>query len=68
MPAARVELIDARDWYERGPGMGRRSRDEVDIRLRRFPYGLFFRPSQDAIYVIACFHSGRDPAMWQSRA
>ena len=36
-------------------------------RLRRFPYGLFFRPFDDAIYVIACFHSSRDPAIWQSR-
>jgi toxin ParE1/3/4 len=36
-------------------------------RLRRFPYGLFFRPFDDAIYVIACFHSSRDPATWQSR-
>ena len=30
-------------------------------RLRRFPYGLFFRPLDDAIYVIACFHSSRNP-------
>jgi toxin ParE1/3/4 len=36
-------------------------------RLRRFPYGLFFRPFDDAIYVIACFHSSRDPAIWRSR-
>jgi toxin ParE1/3/4 len=36
-------------------------------RLRRFPYGLFFRPLDDAIYVIACFHSSRDPGIWQSR-
>jgi toxin ParE1/3/4 len=36
-------------------------------RLRRFPYGLFFRPFGDAIYVIACFHSSRDPAIWRSR-
>jgi hypothetical protein len=36
-------------------------------RLRRLPYGLFFRPLDDAIYVIAYFHSSRDPAIWQSR-
>jgi toxin ParE1/3/4 len=36
-------------------------------RLGRFPYSLFFRPLDDAIYVIACFHSSRDPAIWQSR-
>ena len=36
-------------------------------RLRRFPYGLFFRLLPDAVYVIACFHSSRDPLIWQSR-
>jgi plasmid stabilization system protein ParE len=36
-------------------------------RLRRFPYGLFFRHLQDAVYVIACFHSSRDPLIWQRR-
>jgi hypothetical protein len=82
MPAARVELIEAQDWYERkARGLGGRFRDEVDfqvdriaahpmrfpeilpgarrVRLRRFPYGLF--------YVIACFHSSRDPLVWRSR-
>jgi hypothetical protein len=29
--AARVELIDAQDWYEAGaPGLGRRFRAEID--------------------------------------
>lgn len=37
------------------------------VKLRRFPYGLFFRPLEDAIYVLACFHSSRDPREWQSR-
>lgn len=30
-------------------------------RLRRFPYGLFFRVLDESVFVIACFHSGRDP-------
>ena len=90
MPAARLELIAAQDWYEReDPGLGARFRAEVEVqvqriadhaqhypviladvrraRLRRFPYGLFFRPLPDAIYVIACFHPRRDPDVWQSR-
>jgi toxin ParE1/3/4 len=90
MPAARIELIEAQDWYDREAlGLGRQFRQEVDFqvgriaahpmrfpeiiygarraRLRRFPYGLFFRPSADAIFVIACFHSSRDPLVWQSR-
>lgn len=90
MPAARLDVIDAQDWYERqAPGLGARFRAEVDFqvqlvtetplyfpeiiadvrraRLRRFPYGLFFRVLPDAIYVIACFHSRRNPMVWQSR-
>jgi len=36
-------------------------------RLRRFPYGLFFRDEPEGLFVIACFHSSRDPMVWQSR-
>jgi toxin ParE1/3/4 len=36
-------------------------------KLRRFPYNIFFRIIHDAIYIIACFHSARDPAAWKSR-
>jgi toxin ParE1/3/4 len=89
--AARVELIEAQDWYEgKAAGLGARFRREVDAqvrhvadnpqhfpvlhadihraRLRRFPYGLFFRVRPEAIYVIACFHASRDPRIWQSRS
>ena len=90
MPAARLDMIDAHDWYEsKGLGLGARFRDEVDFqiqhiaanplrfpemladvrraRLRRFPYGLFFRKHGDGVFVIACFHSSRDPLIWQRR-
>lgn len=43
----------------------------ADIRralLRRFPYALFFRTIDDAVFVMACFHSSRDPRIWQGRA
>ena len=42
----------------------------ADVRrakLRRFPYSLLFHVMPDGIYVIACFHSSRDPDMWQRR-
>ncbi len=42
----------------------------ADVRrakLRRFPYSLLFRVMPDAIYVIACFHSSRDPNVWLRR-
>jgi len=43
----------------------------TDIRralLRRFPYALFFRVVDDAVFVMACFHSSRDPRIWQRRS
>lgn len=90
MPAARLEVIEAHDWYEKEKsGLGAQFRAEIDhqverivehplhfprmladvhrAKLKRFPYGLFFRPLDDAIYVIACFHSSRNPIVWQSR-
>ena len=36
-------------------------------RLRRFPYSLFFIEARNALLVIACFHSSRDPRRWQTR-
>lgn len=90
MPAARLEVIEAQDWYEKEKaGLGAQFRAEINhqverivehplhfprmladvhrVKLRRFPYGLFFRPLDDATYVIACFHSSRNPIVWQSR-
>ena len=90
MPAARLEVIKAQDWYENeAPGLGVRFRAEIDhqavrivanplhfpimlsgvrrARLRRFPFGLFFRLLDDAVYVLACFHSSREPFIWQGR-
>ncbi len=42
-------------------------RDIRRARLRRFPYGLYFRVLPDAVYVIACFHASRDPMTWRRR-
>lgn len=91
MPAARLEFIEAFDWYEvRAPGLGTAFERETDrqvariaenpmqfpiimadirrARLRRFPYSLFYRISDEAVFVIACFHASRNPQVWQSRA
>ena len=38
------------------------------VRLRRFPYSLFYRITGEEVFVIACFHASRDPRVWQSRA
>jgi toxin ParE1/3/4 len=42
----------------------------ADVRrakLRRFPYSVLFRVMPDGIYVIACFHSSRDPGVRRRR-
>ena len=90
-PAARAELIDARDWYSaRGAELAADFAAEVDTvvgriatapqhfpvvyrgvrraRCRRFPYALFFRVIDGTVYVMACFHSSRDPRQWQRRS
>ena len=36
-------------------------------RLRRFPYGLFFRIDGDVVLLLACFHTSRNPVAWQVR-
>jgi toxin ParE1/3/4 len=36
-------------------------------RCRRFSYAWFFRVVDGTVYVIACFHSSRDPRQWQRR-
>ncbi|MBR0755805.1 type II toxin-antitoxin system RelE/ParE family toxin [Bradyrhizobium jicamae] len=36
--------------------------------LRRFPYVIVFRETRDAIYVVAVFHTSRDPLIWQRRS
>jgi plasmid stabilization system protein ParE len=36
--------------------------------LRRFPYALFYVIDEDIAIVIGCFHTARDPNVWQERA
>ena len=36
--------------------------------LRRFPYILVFREMDDAVYIVAVFHTSRDPLIWQRRS
>jgi toxin ParE1/3/4 len=37
------------------------------VRVRRFPYSVFFLPEPDRIVVLAVFHARRNPMIWQSR-
>lgn len=36
--------------------------------LRRFPYIVVFRELHDAVYVVAIFHTSRDPLIWKRRS
>jgi plasmid stabilization system protein ParE len=38
------------------------------VRVRRFPYAVYFLVESDRIVVLAVFHARRDPRVWQSRA
>ena len=42
-------------------------RETRRVRLKRFPYGLFYRVYSDTVVVVACMHGKRDPRKWQSR-
>jgi toxin ParE1/3/4 len=37
------------------------------VRIRRFPYSVFFIPEASRIVVLAVFHVRRDPVKWESR-
>ena len=42
----------------------------MDVRrvvANRFPFGVYFRAEERRIVVLAVFHGGRDPAIWQHR-
>jgi plasmid stabilization system protein ParE len=36
--------------------------------LRRFPYLVIFRETREAAYVVAVFHTSRDPGTWRRRS
>ncbi len=35
--------------------------------MRRFPYLVIFRETSEAVYVVAVFHTSRDPLTWRRR-
>ena len=46
----------------------RKHKDIRCVRVRRFPYSVFFLQEESRIVVLAVFHVRRDPRLWQSRA
>jgi plasmid stabilization system protein ParE len=43
-------------------------RDIRCIRVRRFPYSVFFRVEATRVVGLAVFHVRRDPLVWRGRA
>jgi plasmid stabilization system protein ParE len=37
------------------------------IRIRRFPYFIFFRVRAEQLIVLAVFHTRRQPMTWRER-
>ena len=37
------------------------------VRVRRFPYSVFFLAEERRIVVLAVFHGRRDPGVWRQR-
>ncbi len=42
-------------------------RDTRRVRLKRFPYGLYYRIYPHTIVIVACMHGRRNPIRWRSR-
>jgi toxin ParE1/3/4 len=42
-------------------------RDVRRVKLRRFPYVVYYRVASELIEVIAVLHGSRDPKLWQER-
>ena len=53
---------------EDNPQQHARIRGEIRrAAVQRFPYAVLYLAETDAIVVLACFHSKRDPRRWHSR-
>jgi plasmid stabilization system protein ParE len=42
-------------------------RETRRARLKRFPYGIFYRDYSEAVVVVAVMHSSRHPKRWKQR-
>jgi toxin ParE1/3/4 len=62
-----VEKTIAR--VRRDPSIGMRYRNTPFqfVRVKRFPYVVYFREFDDAIWVIAIAHGRRRPGYWKNR-
>ncbi|WP_414703738.1 type II toxin-antitoxin system RelE/ParE family toxin [Povalibacter sp.] len=57
-------LLQACEMPQRFPRM---LADIRCVRVRRFPYSIFFRVRSDQLVVVSVFHARRDPGVWRER-
>jgi plasmid stabilization system protein ParE len=57
-------LMQACETPQRFPRM---LHDVRAVRVRRFPYSIFFRVRSDRLVVLSVFHAKRDPNVWRER-
>lgn len=81
---AEEDFDSAADWYQQQGGLGAKftagvrealqqlhavlHRDVRRVKLRKFPYSIYFRILADRLEVIAVLPGKRDPSVWRSRA
>lgn len=41
--------------------------DTRRVLVRKFPYAVFYRVTDEELFVLAIYHTSRDPRGWQSR-
>jgi plasmid stabilization system protein ParE len=64
----REELQAAIDRLRKAPKSNRALlRETRRARLKRFPYGVFYRAYDDVIVVVAVLHARRHPRRWKLR-
>lgn len=64
-----AEIDRAVDLASRYPDRYPAQHDEIRcVRVRRFPYSVFYTAESEQIVVLAVFHARRDSAIWKGRA
>ena len=57
-------LLQACEMPHRFPTM---IQDVRRVRVRRFPYSVFFRVRESSVVVLSVFHARRNPTVWRER-
>jgi plasmid stabilization system protein ParE len=67
-PDARVDALDAFDWYaERSRQAAAAFQEELRYLLKRYPFIIVYRIAADRIEIVAVAHGKRRPGYWRRR-